>query len=179
MARRLSTVDRLQADVQHPTTRILHMDDVYGADGLPRDEVLLEHFKMEGRVDHDVAKRIIETTTAILKQEPNVVDVPAPVTIVGDIHGQFFDLVKLFTVGGDPKVTRYLFLGDYVVSVIYIGVKRCTQKLIKLYCSTFFRLRVFAFYGFCIFVLKRFKRCSDNCIIHILMHTYIHIILEG
>lgn len=44
-------------------------------------------------------------------RESNVVHVRAPVTVVGDIHGQFFDLIEIFKIGGYCPDTNYLFLG--------------------------------------------------------------------
>ncbi|BFZ56539.1 phosphoprotein phosphatase PP4 catalytic subunit [Savitreella phatthalungensis] len=50
----------------------------------------------------------------ILIEEANVQVVDTPVTICGDIHGQFHDLMELLRVGGDCPTTNYLFMGDFV-----------------------------------------------------------------
>lgn len=44
-------------------------------------------------------------------KESNVVHISAPVTVVGDIHGQFFDMLEIFKIGGFCPDTNYLFLG--------------------------------------------------------------------
>jgi len=59
-------------------------------------------------------KALCDKARDILIEESNVQRVDGPVTICGDIHGQFYDLKELFRVGGDCPDTNYLFLGDYV-----------------------------------------------------------------
>ena len=61
----------------------------------------------------------------IFVEESNVQRVDAPVTvrelitylilkICGDIHGQFWDVIELFNIGGECPETNYLFVGDFV-----------------------------------------------------------------
>lgn len=57
---------------------------------------------------------LCKSAKEILGAESNVQPVRCPVTICGDIHGQFYDLLELFRIGGDCPSTNYLFMGDYV-----------------------------------------------------------------
>ncbi|KAF8869066.1 Metallo-dependent phosphatase-like protein [Infundibulicybe gibba] len=75
---------------------------------------LKDHFFREGRLTEAQALFILENATIALSKEENLVSVKSPVTICGDIHGQYYDLMKLFDVGGNLNDNCYLFLGDYV-----------------------------------------------------------------
>ena len=75
---------------------------------------LKRHFELGGRLHEADAVHLIELTTSILRNEPNVLTLRGPLTICGDIHGQYYDLMTLFALAGDPPETQFLFLGDYV-----------------------------------------------------------------
>ena len=57
---------------------------------------------------------LIAKTIEILKDQPTLIEVEAPIKIVGNIHGHYSDLLKIFELEGFPPDSKYLFLGNYV-----------------------------------------------------------------
>ena len=53
-------------------------------------------------------------TKEICMDQPIFLELESPLNVCGDIHGQFYDLIKIFDVAGVPPDANYLFLGDYV-----------------------------------------------------------------
>jgi serine/threonine-protein phosphatase PP1 catalytic subunit len=57
---------------------------------------------------------ICSAARELFLSQPALLELSAPVKIVGDVHGQYTDLIRLFEMCGFPPTSNYLFLGDYV-----------------------------------------------------------------
>jgi serine/threonine-protein phosphatase 2A catalytic subunit len=75
---------------------------------------MIENLKGCNPLPEDQVRELCAHAKEVLVKEANVVSVRTPVTICGDIHGQFFDLKELFKIGGELPDNNYLFMGDYV-----------------------------------------------------------------
>lgn len=59
-------------------------------------------------------QQICAKAREIFLLQPSLLELSPPVKVVGDVHGQYLDLIRVFTKCGFPPLTNYLFLGDYV-----------------------------------------------------------------
>ena len=57
---------------------------------------------------------ICASAREIFLSQPSLLELAPPVKVVGDVHGQYHDLIRIFSKCGFPPKTNYLFLGDYV-----------------------------------------------------------------
>lgn len=81
---------------------------------LPELEKILEKlFKCE-LLDESTIKSLCEKCKEVLINEANITNINCPVTVCGDVHGQFHDVLELFRIGGDVPKVNFLFMGDYV-----------------------------------------------------------------
>ena len=66
------------------------------------------------KISEDEVEQIISAASKIIKSEGVCLELSPKISICGDIHGQFYDLLRIFEINGYPPDTKYLFLGDYV-----------------------------------------------------------------
>ncbi|XP_039071999.1 serine/threonine-protein phosphatase PP2A catalytic subunit-like [Hibiscus syriacus] len=93
----------------------------------------IEHLMECKPLSEAEVKALCDQARTILVEEWNVLPVKCPVTVCGDIHGQFYDLIELFGIGGNAPDTNYIFMGDYVDRGYYtllVALKvRCRDRM--------------------------------------------------
>jgi len=128
--------------------------------------------------EQEIEFLLLESRKTFLRQ-PILLELLSPIKIAGDIHGQYFDLKRLFDINGYPPQSNYLFLGDYVDRGMFSIETVCLLFCYKiLYPENFFMLRgnhednkiniMYGFYDECKrkYSIKLWKRFGDvfNCL---------------
>ncbi|OQR76675.1 serine/threonine-protein phosphatase PP1-beta-like [Tropilaelaps mercedesae] len=118
---------------------------------------------------------IAEQASAVFSNEPMLLFIEPPMSILGDTHGQFFDLQRVLNTGGRPPHTRLLFLGDYVdrgknsieVVMLLFVYKLLHPSEIHLLRGNHEEARVNSTYGFLSECINRFSfevyAAFNNC----------------
>ncbi|CAF3621198.1 unnamed protein product [Rotaria sp. Silwood1] len=108
--------NRVCEDIPYPIVHKLLLNDLFdfGYEGAPNIDRLVYHLNNEGRLAEETWRHLLSQAKIIFCQEPNIIFLPRGCTIVGDIHGQYYDLLTIFELGGPLDQQPYVFLGDYV-----------------------------------------------------------------
>ena len=107
--------DRVVSYLPAPPKRPMTLDQlVLPYSRKPSWRLLKDHLTSEGSLEKSAVLYLISQAKSLFMNEKNILQLNDPVTVVGDLHGQFYDLLKLMEIGGNPENTKYLFLGDYV-----------------------------------------------------------------
>lgn len=82
-------------------------------------EQLMEHLKAQKKLSQKYLINLLVRAKRILRDQPTLVEFNYPdnveMTVCGDTHGQFYDLLNIFKLNGNPSTTNpYLFNGDFV-----------------------------------------------------------------
>lgn len=80
----------------------------YGSESIGKADNPLPSFPVEDLLE------LLNDAIPVFQKLPNVLRLEGDFYIVGDLHGNIRDLVRILAAGGSPSQTRYLFLGDYV-----------------------------------------------------------------
>jgi serine/threonine-protein phosphatase PP1 catalytic subunit len=121
---------------------------------------------------------LCERASEVFMRQPTLLELEAPLMVCGDLHGQYYQLLKYFECGGYPPETNYLFLGDYADQGEQGIETLCLLLAYKVkYPDSLFMLRgnhecasmtrIYGFYDECkqrfnLKLLKAFVRCFNT-----------------
>lgn len=92
-----------------------------GTDNIDVDAIIQKLLEVRGsrpgkqvQLTEGEIRGLINKSKDVFMSQPSLLELEAPIKICGDVHGQYYDLLRLFEYGGFPPEANYLFLGDYV-----------------------------------------------------------------
>ena len=86
--------DRVMKDILPPPHLPLPHNKLFPKKGIPDWKTVRDHLTREGRIEKTDFLELISLFKQTIKNEPNIIKVQDPVTVVGDLHGQYYDLLK-------------------------------------------------------------------------------------
>lgn len=96
---------------------------------------LLERIRREEVLEERIVRQVCKQVEEVLLGESNLLILSSPIVLVGDIHGQFYDVLKLLTIGNliTTQEEHFQILSMYSSEILWIAATTpCKQS-----CSSF------------------------------------------